>query len=368
MSNTAYEIHPIAKCYPKITGKEFTELKRSIRAQGLLNPITLYEGQILDGGNRYRACVEENVTPHFRDLPEGINAIEYAIAQNESRRHLTIEQRAFIGAKLARLRPGGDRRSEAFNAASADGITTESVAKKLRISSKSIERARKIQKEGAPELAEAAEKGDLALAQAERIAALPREQQTEVLDTVKGQKEALARAKDFRLSDEFKSQVVPQQNIIDAPSIYPIDLQVPSEHEQIIKDLRSYEKRITSIESEELKAPAKCADAIAKESSLNKRFVAWANSVKRKAAARRLILNAAQEFKKELKAEKKPSKTLAPVKKVRAVDRQWNVFVPQFKALLKLFKDKEDRLEIRRRIDDLLTETGWPYVVLTPTV
>jgi hypothetical protein len=364
-----YEIHEIARCYPKITGKDFTELKKSIRAQGLINPITLFEGKILDGSNRYRACIEENVVPTFRELPEGFNPIEYVIAQNESRRHLTVEQRAFIGAKLAKLSAGGDRRSDGFKS-TAGGMSTEKVAQTLKISSKSIERARRVQKEGTADIVEAAEKGEVNLSQAERLAALPKEQQSPALSTVKGQKEALARAKDFRQNDEFKARVAKHQTIIDAPSIFPIDLEVPDAHAQMVKDLRANEKHIGEMEAYELdKNTTKFAETIAKN-RLHPRFVAWANSVKRKIAARHLILDAAKEYKKELQAEKtekKGGKTPipAPAKKVSAIDRQWSVFVPQFKALLKLF-GKDDRLEIRARIDELLNSSGWPYAVLTP--
>lgn len=364
MSN--YEIHPIAKCYPKITGKEYTELKNSIRAQGLLNPIVLYEGQILDGANRYRACLDEEVTPTFKPLPEGLDPYLYVISQNETRRHLSTSQRSLIGARITKLRAGGDRRSEEFKASKdgLDGLSTDKIAKTLKVSTKSIERARRVQREAVPEVVEAAEQEDINLSQAERIATLPKEQQKPTLDIVKGRKAALAKAKDFRQSDEFKAKVEKHQTIIDAPSIYPMLLEAPSEQVQKIRDLRANERQIGEMEADELgKNTTKFADAISKESSLDKRFQSWAMSVKRKIAARHLILNEAKAFQKALKVEKTKAPIPAPVKKVPAIERQWQVFVPEFKALLRLF-NKDDRLEIRRRIDQLLTEARWPLVEL----
>jgi hypothetical protein len=357
-----YEIHPIAKCYPKITGKDYTELRKSIRTQGLLNPITLFEGQILDGSNRYRACLEENVTPAFRDLPEGLNAIEYVVSQNESRRHLTVEQRAFIGAKLAKLGVGGDRRSSGFKT-SLDGMSTVKVAKRLKISPKSIERARRVQKVGAPAVVAAAEAGEVNLSQAESISALPAAQQTPILEVIKAQKEILNKARDFRQGDEFKERVSKHQAIVDAPSVYPIDLPVPEQYAQIAKDLRANEKQIGDMEADELaRNTTRFADRLSiAEGDARLRF--WANTVKRKIAARQAILDAAKAFKKEIdaeKAEKKPVKTPEGRRKVPVIDRQWEVFVPQFRLLLKLFTNKEDRPDIRRRIDNLLTQAGWP--------
>jgi ParB-like chromosome segregation protein Spo0J len=50
--------HELAECFPLIAGNEFAELVASIRARGQHEPITLFNGLILDGRNRYRACLE----------------------------------------------------------------------------------------------------------------------------------------------------------------------------------------------------------------------------------------------------------------------------------------------------------------------
>jgi hypothetical protein len=49
-------IHPLAETFPPMTGAEFDVLAADIRANGLINPITLFEGMVLDGRNRLRAC------------------------------------------------------------------------------------------------------------------------------------------------------------------------------------------------------------------------------------------------------------------------------------------------------------------------
>ena len=53
-----HEHHPAAALFPllPIGGPEFGELVTDIDAHGLLQPIVLHEGQVLDGRNRYRAC------------------------------------------------------------------------------------------------------------------------------------------------------------------------------------------------------------------------------------------------------------------------------------------------------------------------
>lgn len=48
--------HPFANIFPLSEGEELRALAESIRASGVREPITLHEGLILDGRNRYRAA------------------------------------------------------------------------------------------------------------------------------------------------------------------------------------------------------------------------------------------------------------------------------------------------------------------------
>lgn len=56
----AMEIHPIAELLPPMTAAEFEALKLDIEANGLRDPIAIFEEKILDGRHRYRACAELN--------------------------------------------------------------------------------------------------------------------------------------------------------------------------------------------------------------------------------------------------------------------------------------------------------------------
>ena len=53
-----YQPHPHSEIFPLMEGDEFDGLVESIAKHGLLEPIVLYEGKILDGRNRYRAARE----------------------------------------------------------------------------------------------------------------------------------------------------------------------------------------------------------------------------------------------------------------------------------------------------------------------
>jgi hypothetical protein len=54
---TAKPFHPLADLLPLLQGAEFDRLVADIAEQGLLNAITLYQGQILDGRNREKSAL-----------------------------------------------------------------------------------------------------------------------------------------------------------------------------------------------------------------------------------------------------------------------------------------------------------------------
>jgi len=90
--------HPAANMLPLMSAseiKEFEGLVSNMKIAGLMNPITLCEGKVLDGRNRLLACVELGITPRFVDWGgSGSTPAEWVVAQNVSRRNLTASQKA----------------------------------------------------------------------------------------------------------------------------------------------------------------------------------------------------------------------------------------------------------------------------------
>lgn len=92
-----YEPHPLCTLFPRMADAEFNALVQDIATNGLRQPIVLHEGMILDGGNRYRACIAAEVEPDFIEH-DGGNLVSFVLSANMHRRHMTPGQQAAIVA------------------------------------------------------------------------------------------------------------------------------------------------------------------------------------------------------------------------------------------------------------------------------
>jgi N6-adenosine-specific RNA methylase IME4/ParB-like chromosome segregation protein Spo0J len=186
------EFHPLANIFPLIEGAEFDALVDDIRANGLRENIVLLDGAILDGRNRYRACLIAGTQPrtveYFGDDP-----VSFVVSLNLRRRHLDESQRAIVAAKLANMRQGNF--SKAANLP-VSPVSQSSAADMLNVSERTVRSARTVIDEGAPELVEAVEHGRVSVSAASDLATLPKQQQTEIV--ARGEKEILEAAKAIR--------------------------------------------------------------------------------------------------------------------------------------------------------------------------
>jgi hypothetical protein len=112
MSLKSYDFHPLAGLFPPMEGAELDALAIDIKANGLQEQIALYEGKILDGRNRYRACLAAGVSPVTYDADPFIrDPAAYVVSANLHRRHLTAEQKRELITKLLETTPEkSDRR------------------------------------------------------------------------------------------------------------------------------------------------------------------------------------------------------------------------------------------------------------------
>ena len=190
---TALEIHEAALLFPPMTDQEFAELKDDIRKNGLLVPIKLFDEKVLDGRNRFLACKETGVTPHFEVIEaanDDIWSLVYSL--NAVRRNLPEHKKAMIAAQLTNSAVGTNQHT-------AGAVSQKKVAEELGISVDSVLRAKKVLKNGIPELVEAVNSGRINISAAAKLAELAKEDQTQLdfndIKTIQDASKAINKAK-----------------------------------------------------------------------------------------------------------------------------------------------------------------------------
>jgi hypothetical protein len=126
------ERHPLSAEYKDIEGQPWQDLLDRLTVMGSLpdRPIVLFEGKVLDGWQRQRACVKLGVEPTYDNLRDGMDAEMFVQAVNDIRRHESAEEAA---ERVA-------RRRERLRAARAQGQSIRSIAKAESISKSQVER------------------------------------------------------------------------------------------------------------------------------------------------------------------------------------------------------------------------------------
>jgi ParB-like chromosome segregation protein Spo0J len=183
--------HPAADVFPLMSGADFDALMTDIRENGQREPIIVHEGQILDGRNRYRACVELGLAPVTMKWDRVGTPEAYVISTNLRRRHLNESQRAMIAKKLANM----PAHRPADNGANLRTSQNEA-AELLKVSRRSVQLAAVIQEKAAPELVAAVERGDIPVSTAARLVDLPKARQREIATA--GKKAAVKAARRVR--------------------------------------------------------------------------------------------------------------------------------------------------------------------------
>jgi len=175
-------IHPIADIFPPMSADEYAALVQDIRERGLLESVWLYEGQVLDGRHRSRACQELGIEPETREY-EGDDPLGFVVSLNLKRRHLSESQRAMVASRIANLKDGQTARSANWRT-SEPAVSQPDAARMLNVSERSVQRAEKIERDAIPEVTKAVERGEVSLHAAVQIAEFPEEVQEEIIEEV----------------------------------------------------------------------------------------------------------------------------------------------------------------------------------------
>lgn len=186
--------HPAAELFPMMTDAERKSLVDDIRKNGLVEPVIMFGPRLLDGRNRWKACIEAGVEVRVRDW-NGPDPVSYVRSLNLHRRHLTPSQRAALAVKVepvyaeaAEKKTRGTRKGGAETAPAKRDEAGRSLAQAAKSTGASLDSAKKMKQvaQTAPEVVELVQRGQVTtVADAKRVAELPVEQRTEVVEMIR---------------------------------------------------------------------------------------------------------------------------------------------------------------------------------------
>ena len=81
---TKIKPHPVAALLPMLSDDELAELADDIKQYGLIHPIVVQDGLLVDGRDRLRACEIAGVEPTFMTLAEADDPIPYILSAQSS--------------------------------------------------------------------------------------------------------------------------------------------------------------------------------------------------------------------------------------------------------------------------------------------
>ena len=176
------EIFEVANYFPMMTDDEYEGLLDDLHQHGQREPIVLWQGKLVDGRNRLKACLELGIDPSYRSLPADADPVAFVCSLNIHRRSLEVGQRAMIAARCRRLydKDAKLRQIAGLNQGvsrgrkitpTGNGKTRDLVGASNRVSGSSVDAATKILESGDEELIAAVDSGKQKLhAAAKKIA------------------------------------------------------------------------------------------------------------------------------------------------------------------------------------------------------
>ncbi|WP_257283297.1 DNA modification methylase [Endozoicomonas sp. SESOKO1] len=193
---TDLAFHAIADIFPLMDGQPLADLTDDIKTHGLREPIWLYEGQILDGRNRYRACQAAGVEPVFVDYQED-DPVGFVVSLNLHRRHLNKGQKAISAGKAADAKKEDNLKRGSEGQICPSGKTTISeAAKQFDVGSTTVKSAKQVLKTGTKGLTQKVVENKVSVSTAADIATLPPNEQDIIVGL--GEKAILMAAKEIR--------------------------------------------------------------------------------------------------------------------------------------------------------------------------
>lgn len=218
------EFHPAANLFP-LDDENLDALAEDINVNGLLCPIELFEGKIVDGRRRWLASRMAG-----NDEPETVvvspdDPVAYVLSLNLHRRHLTPSQKSMVAAKARDLYDKQAKERQKARKGDQPGASVENLpqletskardaaGKAVGVSGKSVDYATKVLTKGTPDLIKAVDEGRMAVSTAAIYAGEPPEVQAEVLADPKRNRKYKPQTKPPKVDDDQQPEPGKSQGV-----------------------------------------------------------------------------------------------------------------------------------------------------------
>jgi ParB-like chromosome segregation protein Spo0J len=155
--------HPLSAAFPAMPADQFEALKDSITDIGVQDPITVFEGMVLDGWHRYTAANELGVDCPRVELGD-VDPQAFVVAKNKARRHITMSQIAAAVVAVYQWHPANITKRGAPGAPLAK--TNDELAEIAGTSKRTIQQAKTVEAKATPEVKEAVKAGTMSVKKA----------------------------------------------------------------------------------------------------------------------------------------------------------------------------------------------------------
>ncbi|EHL24144.1 MT-A70 family protein [Acidovorax sp. NO-1] len=153
-------LDPCCQEFPPMEHDDFNSLKESILRNGQLQPLLVWQGRVLDGRHRLKACADLGIQPLFEEVKCSYEeARSMAFAANINRRSLSTGQKALLAARLATRKPGQTKASKQAGPA----LTQVEAAKLFGVGREAVYQAGQLLEGGNKALLDAVHDGTMSL-------------------------------------------------------------------------------------------------------------------------------------------------------------------------------------------------------------
>ena len=175
-----YPISPLAHMFPPLSPAQYSRLLAGIIAHGLIHPVVVWRGEIIDGLHRLKACLEAGVEPRCEVLDDDADPFQYLAGMNIPHRDMTQNDKARLAYDMSQYSKPGRPRATDENSAHVRNLTQGEAAELVGVSKRLVSDASRVLSEDStavPALQEAVRERLVMCRDAAMVVDQPREAQ-----------------------------------------------------------------------------------------------------------------------------------------------------------------------------------------------